>query len=461
MKWGIFLLLFLLTMPATALAADSTHVPVEFRIHTNTGKTLSSFYPFGKSYAGRVDFDIQDMNQDGIDEIIIGGGMNLEPSVKILNQNGDILSEFIAYHPLYRSGVNVTTCDIDNDGDQDIVTGTFPGGGPHVQTFSQSGEPLYGGFFAYGENFRGGVDVTCADIDRDGRADIVTAPGISGGPHIKVFSPEGELKYEVFAGEIYDNAGATVMTEDIDNDGRIEIITGSMGGSNSLIRIFEFDTYTQRIAPQSEFDSGIITTDGIELGITEAKNNALLLTVSPSNAPSPEIHLYDISGKKVTQFDLFKTENHGAKTTRIRTENGIHQISASNSGIHRNRVGKNIIVDVGEQALYTFEHGAFVNSFLVSTGLQEFETPRGEFSVTHKLPKHDYRWVYGENDPRNYDLPNVKWNLRFKKYFYIHSAPWHNNFGRRMSHGCVNVREDNAEWIFHWADVDTPVEIID
>ena len=137
------------------------------------------------------------------------------------------------------------------------------------------------------------------------------------------------------------------------------------------------------------------------------------------------------------------------------------QVSISNSGLHRNRVGKYILVNVSEQRLYTYEHGSFVNTFLVSTGVKGFETPRGKKSVTHKLPYHDYIWLYGEDDPRNYNIPNVRWNLRFQKYYYIHSADWHNNFGNPMSHGCVNVGLKDAEWVFNWSDIGTPVEIID
>ena len=53
----------------------------------------------------------------------------------------------------------------------------------------------------------------------------------------------------------------------------------------------------------------------------------------------------------------------------------------------------------------------------------------------------------------------IKWNLRFKPRYYIHTAYWHNNFGHRMSHGCINTREADAEWIYHWAEIGTPVVI--
>jgi lipoprotein-anchoring transpeptidase ErfK/SrfK len=46
-------------------------------------------------------------------------------------------------------------------------------------------------------------------------------------------------------------------------------------------------------------------------------------------------------------------------------------------------------------------------------------------------------------------------------YFYrgyaIHGTYWHNNFGRPMSHGCVNMRTGDAAWVYNWAPIGTPV----
>ncbi len=445
------------------MAADTSDIPVEVKIHTNKGKVLESFYPFGKKYRGRIDSTNIDIDSDGTSEIIIGAGPNLEPSVKIFAQDGTLIDEFIVYHPLYRSGVNVAACDLTGNGVPEIITGTFPGGGPHVRIFDIKGEAVFGGgFFAYASNFRGGVNVSCGDIDNDGKNDIITSPGISGGPHIKVFSPLGTMKQEVFAGIHYDNAGAVVEVGDIDADGKQEIITASMGEDKSMVRIYGFNAYRRDLEIQYAFETGIETEDGLELGLVDYQNDGMMdISITASTSEEPRVHLFGHNGDPLASFKIFSTENHGARTEDIQHEGNLMQVSISNSGLHRNRVGKYILVNVSEQRLYTYEHGSFVNTFLVSTGVKGFETPRGKKSVTHKLPYHDYIWLYGEDDPRNYNIPNVRWNLRFQKYYYIHSADWHNNFGNPMSHGCVNVGLKDAEWVFNWSDIGTPVEIID
>ena len=57
-----------------------------------------------------------------------------------------------------------------------------------------------------------------------------------------------------------------------------------------------------------------------------------------------------------------------------------------------------------------------------------------------------------------YDLPGVPWNLYFTyEGAVIHGAYWHENFGSRYSHGCVNLAPADAKMLYDWADVGTMV----
>lgn len=62
--------------------------------------------------------------------------------------------------------------------------------------------------------------------------------------------------------------------------------------------------------------------------------------------------------------------------------------------------------------------------------------------------------------PDYYDLPSVPWNLYFTyDGAVIHGAYWHVNFGAQNSYGCVNLPPENAEWIYNWAEVGTPISV--
>ncbi|MFH1767035.1 MAG: L,D-transpeptidase family protein [Patescibacteria group bacterium] len=453
----IGILLFFLPTIARAESAD-----VNIRLFDNKGEIITSFYPFGEDYRGSGSVSAEDLGDDGVPEIIVGSGPGLSPYVKIYRQDGSLINEFIAYHETYKNGLTVTACDLEGDGTKEIVTGTMFGGGPHVRIFNAHGTTLYdGGFFAYAEAFRGGVNVACGDIDGDGNDDIVTGAGITGGPHIKVFAPNGVMKYEIFSGSAFEDTGVTVAVGDLTGDGTSEIISGRMGVGDPTVTTFDFRRdHLSFIVALNSFDnyengisvsSGDVDGDGLdEIGVSTNKHENGL------------IKFFELTGATTSLIKPF-TDNiqRGIASATVKNSGTDHILAMSSTSINNDQIGKNIRVDVSEQKLYAFENGVLVNSFLVSTGTWSFPTPLGLTEVSDKLLYHDYVWNYGPGNPNNYALYGVKYNLRFRTHLYIHSAYWHNNFGHRMSHGCINTALADAEWIFNWAQVGTPVEVVE
>lgn len=114
--------------------------------------------------------------------------------------------------------------------------------------------------------------------------------------------------------------------------------------------------------------------------------------------------------------------------------------------------GRYIDINLSEQTLYAFEGSTLANQFLVSTGKSGYATPTGEFNI------------YGMDssvlmDGPDYYLPNVPWVSWFLGDYSIHGTYWHSNFGTPMSHGCVNASIPDAEWIYNWATIGTPVYV--
>ncbi len=114
--------------------------------------------------------------------------------------------------------------------------------------------------------------------------------------------------------------------------------------------------------------------------------------------------------------------------------------------------GRYIDVNLSEQTLYAFEGGTQVKSFLVSTGKRGYETPTGEFNVYAKTSSQLM-------DGPDYYLPNVPWISWISGDYSIHGTYWHSNFGTPMSHGCINASTPDAEWVYNWVDIGTPVFI--
>ncbi|HOZ56400.1 MAG TPA: transporter, partial [bacterium] len=138
---------------------------------------------------------------------------------------------------------NVAAGDVDGDGQDEIITGVSSGGGPQVKIFSGLGA-LKSQFFAYDKNFRGGVNVAVADVDggaRNKKAEIITAPGQGGGPHIIIFNNYAQKVGQFFAYDKNFRGGVNVYGGDVDNDGLEEIITGAGPGGAPHVRIFKKD----------------------------------------------------------------------------------------------------------------------------------------------------------------------------------------------------------------------------
>ena len=113
-----------------------------------------------------------------------------------------------------------------------------------------------------------------------------------------------------------------------------------------------------------------------------------------------------------------------------------------------------IDVDLSEQLLTAYESSTPVHSFLVSTGLPATPTPVGQFRIWIKLR-------YDDMAGAGYYIEDVPFVMYFHEGYGLHGVTWHANFGHPMSHGCVNQPNDEAEWLFNWADVGTLVNIHD
>lgn len=109
---------------------------------------------------------------------------------------------------------------------------------------------------------------------------------------------------------------------------------------------------------------------------------------------------------------------------------------------------KHIYVDLSTQILYAYEGPSKIFQTFVATG-RWGRTPTGNFNIWHKVRSTR---MSGGSGADAYDLPNVPFVMFFYGDYGLHGAYWHNNFGHTMSHGCVNMRQIDAETIFNWAD---------
>lgn len=111
-----------------------------------------------------------------------------------------------------------------------------------------------------------------------------------------------------------------------------------------------------------------------------------------------------------------------------------------------------VSVDLYEQVLIAYEDTTPVFATLVSSGLAEWATREGIFNVYLRHERTTMAGAYGQ--PDFYYLEEVPWTMYFDDDIALHGTFWHDGFGYRQSHGCVNLSITDAHWLYNWsADV--------
>jgi lipoprotein-anchoring transpeptidase ErfK/SrfK len=168
-------------------------------------------------------------------------------------------------------------------------------------------------------------------------------------------------------------------------------------------------------------------------------------TIPPTEGPTSTPEATATPGEMVMEI---------LEDTPVPTYAPQQQIAASYGG------SKYILVDISEQHMYVYESDALVYSFVASTGMNN-ATRVGSFAVQSKIPN-----AYGST--WNIWMPSwlgIYWSGGLENG--IHALPllpsgatlWAGFLGRPISYGCVVLGSYEAQVLYDWAEIGTPVEI--
>ena len=119
---------------------------------------------------------------------------------------------------------------------------------------------------------------------------------------------------------------------------------------------------------------------------------------------------------------------------------------------------KIIYVDLKSQSIMAFEDERLILRTRCASGAGRSKTPTGKFETYHKGPSIH---MTNEGDPKKdlYVLPGVPWCSFFTSTgIALHGTYWHNDFGDPRSHGCVNLPNSAAKFLYRWTSPTVPPE---
>jgi len=294
------------------VGADSGGGPLVKAFDLTDLSVIHQFFAYAPSFAGGVRVAVGDVNGDGRGDLVTAAGPGGAPHVKVFDgMTGGLLHSFLAYDPSLTGGLFVAAGDVNGDGRADIITGAGPGGGPQVKVFDGRDLTVLRSFLAYAPTFTGGVRVAAGYLDGDGRADVITGPGAGRGPQVEAFDGKtGALIWSFFAYDPGFAGGVFVAAGDVNRDGRADVITGPGSGAGPQVKVFDgagggtvrsFFSYAPSFTGGVRVAAGDVNRDGL----------ADIVTVPGPGAP-PQVKAFSgASGGLLRSFFAFDPASNG------------------------------------------------------------------------------------------------------------------------------------------------------
>lgn len=154
----------------------------------NIAQALNAAKTFARVGGGKTSKSVKHSHS-----FVVAQGSGEPPLVKRLDARAEELVSFYAFHEQFRGGVSLAVGDVNGDGQEEIVVGARKGGGPQVRVFDLQGQ-VRSQFFADDPSNRGGITVGVADTNGDGVDEIFVTPEFGGTGEIKLFNQYGQLQ---------------------------------------------------------------------------------------------------------------------------------------------------------------------------------------------------------------------------------------------------------------------------
>ncbi len=207
-----------------------------------------------------------------------------------------------------RGGRSVAVGNVDGSGAGEVITGTGRGETPQVRVFNGTGVDTGLRYFAYERSFLGGLQVASCDVNGDGVAEIITAPGPGRAPTIRVLNVAAGVVTETVAFDAFEAAflgGASIACADLDADGSAELVVGAGAGRAAEVKVFNVGAGT--VVPRATFaayETGFLGGVRVAAGRYAGRPGwlgAFDIATTPGPGRAAELRVWTLGGTPVAQ----------------------------------------------------------------------------------------------------------------------------------------------------------------
>lgn len=234
------------------------------------------------------------------DSFVIAQARGSEPVVRRMDGHGSVVEEFYAYDEQFHGGVRLSVGDVDGDGEIEIVTGAGPSGGPQVRVFDQEGN-VESQFFAFDTGDRNGIFVSTGDTNGDGIDEILVTNTIGGTGQVRIFNKSGHLKGSFFPFGRTEYS-VRVVAGNFDEDQALEIASYYPNGEDNSVVIHDGDgRYVRQL-----------NAEGVSIAVGDLENDGIdELFVGARPGHVPRVWVYNAFGKQLASFLPFQLDFRG------------------------------------------------------------------------------------------------------------------------------------------------------
>lgn len=227
----------------------------ELRFFTLKGKRVLSFHPFSKKERFGLRVATGDVDGDRVAEVFVTPAQKASSQILMYQYDSATRrylrkTSFRVYPPSYRNGLALALADLNHDGRSELIAAPAGKSALSVRVYAynlqQKRFSIDRSFTAFPGGAAGGLHLAAGDVDNDGDVEIVVSRGSGAAPVVRVFTAAGKQKYSFSAASSRFRGGVTVAALDTNQDGQDEIVTAVANQGPPGLFVFEFNHAVRR-----------------------------------------------------------------------------------------------------------------------------------------------------------------------------------------------------------------------